>query len=140
MILGTVGYMAPEQASGKPADFRSDQFSLGAILYEMVSSVKPFARPTPLESLTAIVKEEPPLMAISPATPEPLRWIIERCLAKEPEGRYASTRDLARPYVSIPFAAAIAARAPDFSRIALVLARSALGSCRTAAMYRPCCW
>src|SRR5438128_8666855 len=97
VVLGTVGYMSPEQASGRPADYRSDQFSLGAILYEMASGVKPFQRPSPLESLAAIVKEEPPpLAAVSPATPEPLRWVIERCLAKEPHDRYASTRDLAR--------------------------------------------
>jgi TolB-like protein/predicted Ser/Thr protein kinase len=102
VVLGTVGYMSPEQAGGRPADFRADQFSLGTILYEMASGVRAFARPTPLESLAAIVKEEPPpLAAVSPATPEPVRWVIERCLAKEPEERYASTRDLARDLASL---------------------------------------
>jgi len=97
MVLGTVGYMSPEQASGQPADFRSDQFSFGTILYEMASGRKPFERKTSAETLTAIIREDPdPLESASPKTPPPLRWIIERCLEKEPDNRYASTRDLAR--------------------------------------------
>jgi TolB-like protein/tetratricopeptide (TPR) repeat protein len=102
VILGTVGYMSPEQASGKPADFRSDQFSLGAILYEAASGRRAFQRATAVETLTAILREEPPpLASVVPSTPEPLRWVIERCLAKEPEERYASTRDLARDLASV---------------------------------------
>jgi serine/threonine protein kinase len=97
MVLGTVGYMSPEQASGQAADFRSDQFSFGTILYEMVSGRKAFERKTSAETLTAIIREDPePLESVSPKTPAPLRWIIERCLEKEPDNRYASTRDLAR--------------------------------------------
>ena len=97
IVLGTVGYMSPEQASGKPVDFRSDQFALGSILYEMATGKRAFARPTTAEALAAIIREEPePLGALSPQTPVALRWVVERCLAKDPEERYASTRDLAR--------------------------------------------
>src|SRR5437763_1052862 len=59
VILGTVGYMSPEQASGKPADFASDQFSLGTILYEMATGNRAFLRDTAVETLTAILREEP---------------------------------------------------------------------------------
>jgi serine/threonine protein kinase len=96
-ILGTVGYMSPEQASGKPVDFRSDQFSFGSILYEMTTGKRAFSRNTAVQSLSAIIQEDPePVGSLSPQTPAPIRWIIERCLAKDPEERYASTRDLAR--------------------------------------------
>ncbi|MGH9369050.1 MAG: protein kinase domain-containing protein [Thermoanaerobaculia bacterium] len=97
VVLGTVGYMSPEQASGQPLDFRSDQFALGAILYEMATGNRAFQKKTAVETLSAIIREEPePISAAAPAAPAPLRWIVERCLAKEPEERYASTRDLAR--------------------------------------------
>ena len=97
VVLGTVGYMSPEQASGQPVDFRSDQFSLGAILYEMATGKRAFQKKTAVETLSAIIRDEPePMAGAAPAAPPPLRWIVERCLAKEPEGRYAATRDLAR--------------------------------------------
>ncbi|MGE5278440.1 MAG: protein kinase domain-containing protein [Acidobacteriota bacterium] len=97
VVLGTVGYMSPEQASGQPVDFRSDQFALGAILYEMATGKRAFQRKTAVETLSAIIREEPEPIAVANATaPTPLRWIVERCLAKEPGDRYASTRDLAR--------------------------------------------
>jgi Tol biopolymer transport system component len=97
VILGTVGYMSPEQASGLGADFRSDQFSLGTILYEMLTGKRAFERATALETLSAIIHDEPePIEAVNPRAPLNLRWIIERCLAKNVEERYASTRDLAR--------------------------------------------
>ncbi|HEY6930165.1 MAG TPA: serine/threonine-protein kinase, partial [Thermoanaerobaculia bacterium] len=97
VVMGTVGYMSPEQASAKAVDFRSDQFSLGAILYEMATGKRAFQKKTSVETLSAILNEEPePLAVAAPSAPVPLRWIVERCLAKEPEERYASTRDLAR--------------------------------------------
>ena len=96
-VLGTVGYMSPEQASGRPLDFRSDQFSLGSILYEMAAGRKAFQRETAVDTLSAILHEEPaPIASINPQAPAPLRWIVERCLAKDADERYASTRDLAR--------------------------------------------
>jgi Tol biopolymer transport system component/predicted Ser/Thr protein kinase len=97
VVLGTVGYMSPEQASGQPVDFRSDQFSLGAILYEMATGRRAFQKKTAVETLSAIIQEDPePISGVNPAAPAPLRWIVERCLAKDPEDRYASTRDLSR--------------------------------------------
>jgi len=97
LVMGTLGYMSPEQAAGKPVDARSDQFSLGAVLYELAAAKRPFARDTGAETLAAIIREDPPaLQAAAPQIPLALRWVIERCLAKDPNERYASTRDLAR--------------------------------------------
>jgi Tol biopolymer transport system component len=97
MVVGTVAYMSPEQALGKPLDFRSDQFSLGSVLYEMATGKRAFARASGPETMTAIIREEPEAIgALVPKTPAPLRWIVERCLAKEPLERYSSTEDLAR--------------------------------------------
>ena len=97
VVLGTVGYMSPEQASGHALTFHSDQFSLGAILYEMAAGKRAFSRGTAAETLAAIIRDEPePLQSLSPQVPVALRWVVERCLAKDPEERYASTRDLAR--------------------------------------------
>ncbi|HKF45070.1 MAG TPA: protein kinase, partial [Thermoanaerobaculia bacterium] len=102
LVMGTVGYMSPEQAAGKPLDFRSDQFSFGSILYEISTGKRAFQRDTTAETLTAIIREEPePVGAINPKAPAPLRWIVERCLAKDPEERFGTTRDLARDLASI---------------------------------------
>ena len=89
VILGTVGYMSPEQASGQPVDYRSDQFSFGSILYELLTGKRAFVGKTGVDTLSAILNNEPaPIAAINPQTPTPLRWIAERCLAKEPDDRY----------------------------------------------------
>jgi serine/threonine protein kinase/tetratricopeptide (TPR) repeat protein len=113
VVLGTVGYMSPEQAVGRAVDFRSDQFPLGAILYELVTGVRAFQRPSAVETLSAILRDEPaPLAAVAPQAPEGLRWIVERCLAKEPEERYASTRDLARDLANLRDRSPQAAVAP----------------------------
>ncbi len=102
VILGTVGYMSPEQASGLAIGFRSDQFSFGAILYEMATGRRAFQRPTAVETLSAIIRDEPEAIAsVNPRAPAPLRWVVERCMAKNPEDRYASTRDLARDLQSL---------------------------------------
>ncbi len=96
-VMGTVAYMAPEQALGKPVDFRSDLFAFGSVLYEMATGRKAFARASAPETMTAIIREEPePVERAAPEAPAGLRWIVERCLAKDPDGRYGSTRDLAR--------------------------------------------
>jgi serine/threonine protein kinase len=95
-VLGTVGYMSPEQARGAAVDYRSDQFSFGAIVYEMATGARAFVRGTAVETLTAILKEEPePIAKRRPEIPGPLRWMIERCLGKSPADRYRSTSDLA---------------------------------------------
>ena len=86
--------MSPEQALGKQTDFRSDQFSFGLILHELDSGKRAFAKGSKVETMAAIVREEAPPM--NEKAPPPLRWIVDRCLAKEPEQRYESTRDLFR--------------------------------------------
>src|SRR5262249_4536404 len=96
-ILGTVAYMSPEQARGEPAMAASDQFSLGCIFYEMLTGRRPFGGKTPADTVSAILRDDPaPIAESNTSVPPPLCWIIDRCLAKEPEDRYVSTRDLAR--------------------------------------------
>jgi serine/threonine protein kinase/Tol biopolymer transport system component len=97
VIVGTVGYMSPEQATGGAVDYRSDQFAFGSILYEMAAGRRAFQRASAPQTLTAIIQDEPePIASINPSVPAPVRWIVERCLAKAPKARYASTEDLAR--------------------------------------------
>jgi len=96
-VLGTVAYMSPEQASGESVDYRSDQFSLGSMLYEMATGRKAFQRKTAAETMSAIIREEPePPGTVRPELPLPVLWVLERCLAKDRDERYASTKDLAR--------------------------------------------
>ncbi|MDQ6892991.1 MAG: protein kinase [Acidobacteriota bacterium] len=96
VVLGTAGYMSPEQASGRAIDFRSDQFSFGSVLYEMLTGKRAFSRGTTVETLTAIIRDHPdPIEVAAPLSPVAIRWIVERCLAKDPEERFLSTRDLA---------------------------------------------
>jgi serine/threonine protein kinase len=94
VLMGTASYMSPEQATGKPVDFRTDQFSFGLIVYELAAGKKAFDRPSAVETMAAIVREDTP--HIEEKLPAPLKWTIDRCLAKEPEQRYESTRDLFR--------------------------------------------
>ena len=96
VVLGTVGYMSPEQVKGEAADARSDIFALGTILYEMLSGERAFRRDTSAETMTAILKEDPPELSttgkqISPA----MDRIVRRCLEKKPLQRFQSARDLA---------------------------------------------
>ena len=95
-ILGTVGYMSPEQATGRTVDFRSDQFSFGVVLYELLTGQRAFQRATSVETLSAILRDEPPpLSSIRSDASEALQRVIGRCLEKSPEQRFASTRELA---------------------------------------------
>jgi TolB-like protein len=97
VLLGTVGYMSPEQVVGRAVDFRSDQFALGLILYELATGARAFKRDSAPQTLAAIVEDEPePLQARNPRVPPQLARIIARSLSKKPEDRYESTRDLAR--------------------------------------------
>jgi tetratricopeptide (TPR) repeat protein len=101
-VVGTIGYMSPEQARGLDIDFRSDQFSFGTILYEMLGGRRPFRGHTPLDTLTAILDQEPEdLSRLAPQVPEALARVVQRCLAKKPEGRYPSTHDLARDLAAV---------------------------------------
>src|SRR5450755_3202106 len=95
VVLGTASYMAPEQVRGGPADPRTDIFAFGAVLYEMLSGTRAFRRDTAVETMTAVLKEDPPelldpVRAVSPA----LDRIVRRCLEKSPEQRFQSARDL----------------------------------------------
>ena len=95
-VLGTVAYMSPEQLRGKPVDPRSDIFSFGAILYEMLVGHRAFAGETEVDTITAVLREEPPEMSVSgQAVPQAFEQIIRHCLEKEPENRFQSARDLA---------------------------------------------
>ncbi len=95
-VLGTVGYMSPEQVKGEAADARSDIFALGAILYEMLSGQRAFRRDTSAETMTAILKEDPPELSASRRTDSPaVERIVRRCLEKKPLQRFQSARDLA---------------------------------------------
>ncbi|MGZ8831165.1 MAG: serine/threonine-protein kinase, partial [Thermoanaerobaculia bacterium] len=95
-VFGTVAYMSPEQAAGRPVDFRSDQFSLGVILFEMLSGRMPFNEATAAETLAAIIRRAAPAIPAVNDVPPELQRIVDRCLSKDPADRYASTRDLAR--------------------------------------------
>ncbi len=93
MVLGTVGYMSPEQVRGQLADHRSDIFSFGLILYEMLAGCAAFRRETGAETMTAILKEDPPELTapgISPA----VERVVDYCLEKDPAARFQSARDL----------------------------------------------
>ncbi len=93
MVMGTVGYMAPEQVRGEPADPRADLFALGALLYELVGGTRAFTRATAAETMTAILHDDPPPLpaAVSPG----LDRIVRHALEKEPGSRFQSARDFA---------------------------------------------
>jgi len=112
-ILGTVGYMSPEQVRGKPSDARSDIFALGCVLYEMVTGARAFGGDTAMEAMAAILKEEPPQLSSSGATvPADLERAIHRCLEKSPEARFQSTADLAYSLKSIGTGPAVVMATP----------------------------
>jgi serine/threonine protein kinase/Tol biopolymer transport system component len=95
-LLGTVGYMSPEQVRGKTTDHRADIFAFGAIVYEALSGQRAFQGDAPAETLAAILKEDPPpLSQLNPAVPPALERIVQRCLEKSPDERFQSARDLA---------------------------------------------
>jgi serine/threonine protein kinase/Tol biopolymer transport system component len=94
-VAGTPQYMSPEQARGMDVDFRSDQFALGLTLYEMATGTHPFRRDSSPQTMAAIITDEArPIAELNARVPIVLRWIIERCLAKDPADRYAATADL----------------------------------------------
>jgi serine/threonine protein kinase len=94
-IVGTIDYMSPEQAEGKPADHRSDVFSFGVVLYQMASGARPFTGATPISVITSILRDTPARLADTRAEcPPALSRIVHRCLEKDPARRYQDTRDL----------------------------------------------
>lgn len=97
VLEGTVAYMSPEQARGGAVGYRTDQFSLGLTLFELVTGRRAFQKETVAQTLAAILQDEPEaILTLNPRVPVPLRWVIDRCLAKDPHQRYESTTDLAR--------------------------------------------
>ena len=96
VVMGTVGYMSPEQVKGLAADHRSDLFSFGAILCEMLNGKRAFQRATSAETMTAILKEDPPALSeVTPSISPGLQRIVHRCLEKSPDQRFQSASDLA---------------------------------------------
>jgi len=94
-VLGTVGYLSPEQARGFPADHRSDIFSFGVVLYELATGRGAFERPTAAETLTAVLRDEPPPIADGGrVVPAEVEEIVRHCIEKEPADRFRSARDL----------------------------------------------
>ncbi len=94
-VLGTVSYMSPEQVRGKPVDHRSDIFSFGAILYEMLTAKRAFKGETDVDTMMAVLKEDPPEMALErQSIPPAFEQIVQHCLEKEPGNRFQSARDL----------------------------------------------
>ncbi len=113
VVMGTLGYMSPEQVKGKPADQRSDLFSFGAILYEMLSGVRAFHRDSAAETMSAILREEPPDLSATNKNVQPgLERIVRHCLEKNPEERFYSARDLAFDLEALSGLSGAAAVAP----------------------------
>ncbi|HEX5216680.1 MAG TPA: protein kinase [Vicinamibacterales bacterium] len=142
IVLGTVGYMSPEQVKGQPADRRSDIFSLGCILFEAVTGTRAFLRETTAETMTAILREDPPDEGLSAhGVPGAFQQILRHCLEKRPDERFQSARDLAFALQALPASSTgsgtttIAAIAPSPRRrvpqiaaaLAIVAAASAAG-------------
>jgi serine/threonine protein kinase len=94
-VLGTTGYLSPEQAQAKVVDTRSDIFSFGTVFYEMLTGRRAFKGDSTIDTLHSIVHDAPPSIdTVVPEVPRELRWVLDKCLAKDPEDRYQSTRDL----------------------------------------------
>ena len=129
-ILGTVGYMSPEQAAGQTAGPASDQFSFGVIVYELLCGQRAFNRPTAVETMSAIIREQPVAMqSLNAGVTATLQAVVERCLAKDPAARYATTAELAAALRDIRD------RWNDAARPSLVAAPAAAGITRRRALW-----
>jgi eukaryotic-like serine/threonine-protein kinase len=127
VVLGTAGYMAPEQVRGLPADHRSDIFAFGTILYEMLFGVRAFRGETAADTMSAILTADPPeIAALRSAVPAPLNALARRCLEKNPQDRFQSARDLGFALQAISLDSSDAMRRVDrpHSRAAREIARS----------------
>ncbi len=128
-VLGTTGYMAPEQVRGLPTDARSDIFALGVVIYEMLSGRRPFQGDSPADTMSAILREDPAeLTQLVPDVPPAMERIVRRCLEKQPTGRFRSAADLAYALEAISSGsgtsssgsaalAALTTRRPRFKRL-----------------------
>jgi hypothetical protein len=137
MVVGTVGYMSPEQVRGVPVDARTDIFAFGAVLYEMLSGERAFTGETPADTMSAILRGDPPELATrQPAVPPAIDRIVRRCLEKQPAERFQSARDLSFALEAIASGAAGRMASPGLRRrrvpravmaAVLLLAGGALG-------------
>ena len=113
MIVGTVAYMSPEQATGRQVDARSDIFSFGSLLYEVTTGRRPFQRDSTVATLAAIVNDEPPSAdKIADDVPPAMAAIIERCMRKDPGERFGSAVELKSALTAIRDRPAVVHRAP----------------------------
>src|SRR5262245_44638711 len=117
VVLGTLNYMAPEQVRGNPADARSDIFSFGAVLYEMLAGAPAFARASGADTISAILKEDPRDFAPADGVPPALDRIVRHCLEKDPERRFQSARDLVFGLEALSDLSGSAASAPVERRV-----------------------
>jgi Tol biopolymer transport system component len=131
-VLGTVGYMSPEQVRGEPADARSDIFSFGAVLYEMATGRRAFKRPSAVETMNGILKDDPPdLDPTQSGAPPGLARIVWHCLEKSPHERFQSASDLAFDLESLSSAGATTLAPPRHARrrnLAWLILALALGA------------
>jgi eukaryotic-like serine/threonine-protein kinase len=145
-VLGTVGYMSPEQVKGEPADHRSDIFSFGSIFYEMLTGQRAFKRNTGAETMTAILNEEAPELTVKTGPlPATLERIVRHCMEKQPSRRFQSAHDIAFDLESLSgISGTVAAqvgtegkqRRKPLLAAALVLGALLLGAVGTAAWMR----
>ena len=120
VVMGTLGYMSPEQVRGKPADARSDIFSFGAILYEMLSGKRAFHGDSAADTMSAILREDPPDLSVTNQNISPaLERIVRHCLEKTPEQRFHSAHDLAFDIEAVSGTSAQTAVAPVRRRVRL---------------------
>jgi eukaryotic-like serine/threonine-protein kinase len=137
VVLGTLGYMSPEQVRGKPADHRSDIFSFGAILYEMLSGNRAFRGDSAADTMSAILKEDPPELSVSGQSISPaLERIVRHCLEKTPERRLHSAHDLAFELEALTQTSGTAAALPSrrtYGRVWAALAIAAAAAAIVAA-------
>jgi hypothetical protein len=137
LVLGTVGYMSPEQLFGRPATPRSDLFAFGVVMHELIAGVHPFRRATVPEMQTAILREDPSSLAgTAPGVPPSIVRVIERCLEKEPAQRPESARDLAMFFEALgePASAAVPAFTRDDGSVRLWRIRFTAASCAVLAL------
>src|SRR5262249_2838366 len=130
-VLGTMGYMSPEQLTGQPVDHRTDLFSLGAILYELLSGRKAFKRTTGAETIAAVLKEEPPELTQSGRNGCPaLDHIVRHCLEKDRDQRFQSARDIVFSLTEVsgatPTATGVRIAGPSNRRRTLAVAAAVL--------------
>ncbi len=95
MVLGTIGYMAPEQVQSQPVDARADIFALGVVMWEMLSGERPFRGDSAIDTMHAILREDPPEIAPELGLPSAMERILRRCLEKDPDARFQNAQDLA---------------------------------------------